>query len=448
MAASGTPEWGAYGRHPVRILALVGLVDAVDRGVLPGVLTHVQDDLGFSDFQAGVLGTALVLAGFVVVLPAGYLADRHRRTRIIAAVLASWGAISLCNAMVRSFWQFVAVRATLGIGETIDNPASQSLLADYYPTTVRGRAYALQRVAPLIGTALGTGLGGAIGATLGWRWAFLVVGVPGSLLAIAVWRLPEPRRGEHDGIVETSDPSDETAVARPLPAPADPADRNVSDDVRTLLAIRSLRSLMVGMAVASGALSGIGFWAPSFFERHTTLTSGQASGVVAVMILAGALCGTLLGGVTTDRLARRDPSAPMQLAARTQAAGAVVLILVFLPTPLVLRIPLSVLGVLLTVTGFPALVKTISEVVDPAIRGLAFSVSGFLSALASAASPLVIGFLADRFELDVDGETKGNLANAFLIVTPLVFVGAFVLSRGHRYVTRDAAAASAAAAAA
>jgi MFS family permease len=443
VAADSAAGWGTYGRHPVRILALVGLVDAVDRGVLPGVLTHVQDDLGFSDFQAGVLGTAFVLAGFVVVIPAGYLADRHRRTRIIALVLASWGAISLCNAAVRSFWQFAAVRAALGIGETIDNPASQSLLADYYPSTVRGRAYALQRVAPLVGTALGTGLGGVIGATLGWRWAFLVVGVPGSLLAIAVWRLPEPLRGEHDVTVTTSPgPRGATAVAIARPAPAD---RSVSRDLRTLVAIPSLRSLVIGMAVAAGALSGIGFWAPSFFERHTTLTSGQASGVVAVMILAGALCGTLLGGITTDRLARRDASAPMQLAAWTQAAGAVVLILVFLPTPLILRIPLSVLGVLLTVTGFPALIKTISEVVDPAIRGLAFSVSGFASALASAGSPLVIGFLADRFELDVDGETKGNLANAFLIVTPLVFVGAFVLSRGHRYVTRDAAAAASAA---
>jgi MFS family permease len=111
---------------------------------------------------------------------------------------------------------------------------------------------------------------------------------------------------------------------------------------------------------------------------------------------------------------------------------------VFLPSPLLLRIPLSVVGVLLTVTGFPALIRTISEVVPPAVRGLAFSVSGFLSALVSAASPLVIGFLADRFELRVDGEIKGNLANAFLIVIPLVFVGAFVLSRGHRYVSADA----------
>jgi len=101
--AKGAEVWGRYGRRPARLLAAVGFIDAVDRGILPGVLTQVQDDLGFSDTQAGLLGTAFVLTGFLVVLPAGYLADRYARTKIIAVVLASWGLISGLNALVRSF---------------------------------------------------------------------------------------------------------------------------------------------------------------------------------------------------------------------------------------------------------------------------------------------------------------------------------------------------------
>ena len=146
MSAAGTEatptktktDWGKYGRNPVIVLALVAFIDSVDRGILPGVLDDVQDDLGFNDFEAGFLGTAFVLAGFLAVLPAGYLADRYRRTRIIAIVLASWGAISALNAAVTSFVQFAIVRATLGIGETVDNPASQSLIADYYRRTSAG----------------------------------------------------------------------------------------------------------------------------------------------------------------------------------------------------------------------------------------------------------------------------------------------------------------------
>ena len=97
-------EWGRYGRRPVRLLAGVALIDAIDRGILPGVLTTVQDDFGFGDTAAGFLGTAFVITGFVVTIPAGYLADRYRRTRVIATVLLSWGVISALNATVRNYW--------------------------------------------------------------------------------------------------------------------------------------------------------------------------------------------------------------------------------------------------------------------------------------------------------------------------------------------------------
>ena len=411
-------SWGEYGRRPLVVLSLVALIDAVDRGILPGVLSDVQDDLGFSDFQSGVLGTAYVLAGFLVVMPAGYLADRGKRTHIIAMVLLSWGVISAANSLVQNLAQFIAIRAALGIGETVDNPASQSLLADYYPPERRGRAYAAQRAAPLVGTAIGTGIGGLVSATLGWRWAFLLVGVPGSLIAFMCWRLPEPARTGNDG-------------------PTARGWRAAREDTRALLRVRTLRALMVGTAIGTGALTGIGFWAPEFYERHTSLTSDQASGVVGGLILVGALFGTLLGGWARDRIAARVAGASMALTAVTQSVGAVALMIVFLDVPMALRLVFSVIGVALIVAGFPALSATIAEVVPGRVRGLAFSITGFFSALTSALSPLLIGFVADRFDYVVDGEVKGNLANAFLIATPLVFVGAFVLWNGRRHVTAD-----------
>ena len=460
-------DWGKYGRRPLVLLALVALIDAVDRGILPGVLDEVQDALDFSDFQAGFLGTAFVITGFLVVIPAGYIADRYPRTRIIAVVLASWGVISALNAAVTSYAQFAAVRAMLGVGETIDNPSSQSLIADYYKPTLRGRAYAFQRVAPTVGTALGTILGGVVAAIAGWRWAFLVVGVPGSLLALAVWRLPEPERGEHDELVEPVSEHAleleaevetdsigfgvlETSYARLGDAKTsedervreERADRRgvkaVVRDAKRVLEVPTLRYLIAGTALASGALAGIGFWGPSFFSRQTPLTSGQAAGVAGGLILVGALAGTLFGGFLTDRLRGRVEGAPMVVAGVTQALGAVFLMIVFLPTPLAVKLPMSVIGVLLIVAGFPALTAMTAEVVPAEIRGLTFSVTSFLSALVSAASPLVIGALADQFDfVTKNGQIKGNLGNAFLIVTPLVIVGALVVLRGRRYVAQD-----------
>ncbi|MEO5839703.1 MAG: MFS transporter [Acidimicrobiales bacterium] len=412
-------KWGEYGRRPLVVLSLVAFIDAVDRGILPGVLDNVQDDFGFNDSRAGLIGTAYVLAGFLVVMPAGYLADRGKRTHIIAFVLLSWGFISALNSLAQNLTQFIAIRAALGIGETIDNPASQSLLADYYPPERRGRAYAAQRAAPLVGTAIGLSVGGAVSATLGWRWAFLLVGVPGSLIAFLCWRLPEPPRTG----------STEVPMARGW--------RAARDESFALLRVRTLRALMIGTAIGTGALTGIGYWASEFYERHTSLTSGQASGVVGGLILVGALLGTLFGGWARDRIAHRVAGASMALTAVTQAIGAVALIIVFLDVPIAVRLIFSVLGVAFIVAGFPALSATTAEVVPARVRGLAFSLTGFLAALTSALSPLLIGFIADRFDYTVDGEVQGNLANAFLITTPLVFIGAAVLWRGRRFVNDD-----------
>ena len=457
-AKKAKTDWGKYGRQPLIVLSLVAFIDSVDRGILPGVLDDVQDDLGFSDFQAGFLGTAFVLAGFVAVLPAGYLADRYRRTRIIAIVLASWGAISALNAAVTSFVQFTIVRATLGIGETIDNPSSQSLIADYYRPDLRGRAYAFQRVAPTVGQAIGLGIGGIVGSVFGWRAAFLIVGVPGSILAFVVWRMREPIRGEHDLLVEpdvpalaTTRPEREAASVDSEPVAGEDeselgATRAVWRDGRRILRVRTLRYLIVGSAITAGALSGIGFWAKTFFVRHTTLTSGQASGVVAAVLLVGAVLGTVLGGIATDRLRRRVRGAPMVVAGVSQFVGALFLMVVFIEAPLPIMLAAALVGAMLLVAGFPALTTMTAEVVPASIRGLTFSVTSFLAALASAASPLLIGGIADQFDYDVDGAVKGNLANAFLIVTPLVLVGGLVVLRGRKFVEADTVRASALAA--
>jgi MFS family permease len=127
----------------------------------------------------------------------------------------------------------------------------------------------------------------------------------------------------------------------------------------------------------------------------------------------------------------------MMLAGVTQLLGASALILVFLPTPLPVKLVFGVIGAMLIVSGFPALAAMTAEVVPAAIRGLTFSVTSFVSAILAALSPLVIGALADQFEFVVNGKVRGNLANAFLIVTPLVLVGALVVLRGRRHVAED-----------
>jgi MFS family permease len=395
----------------------------------------VEKDLHISDTQSGLLGSIFIFMTFVAVIPAGYMADRFMRKRVIAIALASWGVISAVNATVRSFWQFLTVRAVLGVGETVNSPAAQSMLADYYPPTLRGRAYAYQRVAPIVGYAVGLGVGGAVGSALGWRAAFLVVGVPGSLLALWVFRLREPARGE-------SDRTDQEGGGALIEQAAQRGLRPLMADLKVVARVPSLRALIVGTAISAGATNGFGFWAAAFYQRHTSLHGGKATSIVGLVILVGAAAGTIIGGRAADRAGQHDPGAPMRLAGTTQFAAGVVLALTFLHQPLFVRIPAQLLGVALVVAAFPALAAMTSQVVLPQIRGTAFALTGFLSALASAASPLLIGAIADRFPIHVHGKAEGNLAIAFVCVSPLILIGALVVLNGRRHVAADIASAA------
>ncbi len=425
-SSSHSPDWGEFGRRPAFILAAVVFIDAVERGILPGVLSDAQDDLGFNDFQAGLLGSAVIAASAVIVIPAGRMADRFNRPRMIAAVLASWGLVAACTAGVRSFGQFLAARAALGIADTIDNPASASLVADYYPATVRGRAFGILRIAPLIGTAVGTGVGGLVASTLGWRWAFLIVGVPGSLFALVVLSLPNPTRGRQEGVVEEiRDPSVSTLA-----------------QLRLLWRIPSLRGLAIGLG-AIGMVLGIAFWSPSFFERHYDMSTSAAAGSSSLAILVGGLVGTWLGARRTDHRRAADPASAARDAGLAFAAATAAFMVGFgVVLPAGPAIVLLTIGVAAMASTLPGLFATIAEIVPVSDRGMAFSLAAFVSTAISAISAPLIGVIADQFEFTstagaADAAVEGDLRLALLIVMPSIAVGGLLVRSASRHILAD-----------
>jgi MFS family permease len=421
-AAPQTGRWGRYGARPLLVLCLVGLVDAVDKGVLPGVLPQVQKELHLSDLQAGLLNTALIVATVLVAVPGGALSDRGDRRRMITRVLGLWSAATALAAGVQAYWQLLGLRAALGAGDALNDPASQSLVADYYPTAVRGRAYAFQRVAPTLGTGLGVGLGAALGAAFGWRVAVLAVAIPGVTVALLVHRLPLPPRGGHE-------------------TPVEPHGQSTRQAVREVLRIPSLRALLLASSVIVGVLTALGFWGVTYHQRASGLSQGTAGGVVGGLILLGAVGGGILGGQATDRLRHRYDGWPMLLGAALTCGGALALTASFLDgIPVIwVRLPLQFLGAALIVAALPPLTVVTAEVVPPALRGTAFGLLKLFANLLAAATPPLIGLLADSHRIQVGQRLVGDLGYAFRVLTPLVLIGSVLLLRGRRRLDEDVA---------
>src|SRR5205085_437001 len=195
---SSSPGRHAVSTWPMWVLGLVIFIDQVDQNILRGVVTPLKNDLGVGDLEIGILLTTYTLVNGLITVPAGYLADRWNRSRTIGHTIVAWSGMTAATAAMPNFGSLVAIRSALGFGQAVTEPSAASLIADYYPQEQRGRAFSVQQCLLLAGIGIGIGLGGAVGATLGWRAAFLVVGTPGIVVAILVYRLREPARGAAD----------------------------------------------------------------------------------------------------------------------------------------------------------------------------------------------------------------------------------------------------------
>jgi MFS family permease len=201
-------------------LVLMGLMQAVsllDRQILAILAPAIKADLKVGDAEMGLLsGTVFALFYALFSLPLGRLADGWSRNKLLAISLLLWSGATALGGMASSFAMLVFARLGVGIGEAASQPAGTSLIYDYWPKERRGF------VMSVLAAAISLGIGGSLivgglaadwwttsypaSSLKGWQFAFLAAASPGFVLAILIWLLREPVRGEIDGIVAPPDP--------------------------------------------------------------------------------------------------------------------------------------------------------------------------------------------------------------------------------------------------
>jgi MFS family permease len=417
------------------VLGLVIMVDQIDQNIVRGVVPQLKADFGVSDAQIGLLLSSFVIVNGLITVPAGYLADRWNRSRTIGHTVVGWSAITMVTAASGSFGVLLALRAALGFGQAITEPSAASLLSDYYPAQQRGRAFAVQQVLTFVGIGLGIALGGAIGKHFGWHWAFIVVGPPGFVVALLAYGLREPRRGHADRLqlgVATDDDAEDAHVnlfeggfrqffVDML--------RGLRDDFRTIYAIPTLRYALAGVGALLFTVSGIGAWLAVFHERFSGMTQDEATRAVGGLLIAGGVPGILLGGRIADRYASRVRGARVVIPAYCIGAGNTIFIVSYLPIPSGLSIFLQLLAIFAVTMAIPALRAGLADAVPAHLRGAGFGAFNLVSIVFGAAlAPLVVGALADVW----------NLRVAFLIVSPPVYIGAYILFKARDHLDADA----------
>src|SRR5690606_24314667 len=169
----------AYRGYVLALLIAVGVVGWVDRNVFAVLLESIKLDLGLSDTELGLLGGAAFGVFYAAVgLPVAWLADRTNRSLLLAFALGLWSLMTAACGLATSFMTLFLARMGVGIGEAGGSPPSQSLVSDYFPPERRALALGVLYLYIPLGFVVGFALGGWLGETLGWRLAFVAIGLP------------------------------------------------------------------------------------------------------------------------------------------------------------------------------------------------------------------------------------------------------------------------------
>lgn len=330
-AASGT------GVQPVRltlwILLTVYIFNFIDRQIVNILAEPIAKDLDLSDTQIGLMtGLAFALFYTVLGIPIARFADRQTtsRPRLIAVSVAFWSVMTALCGLAQNFWQLLLARVGVGVGEAGCTPPAHSLISDMVPPEKRASALAFYSLGIPVGSLLGMVIGGLLADYLGWREAFVVVGLPGVVLALVVWFvLKDPRR------------TDAAAVLR---AKSQPAALPVGKAVAEVMRSRAFVLLVCAGSAASFLSYGKTTWTTIFFQRTHDLTPGQTGLWFGIIGGVGGILGTWLGGYLADRFGATNRrhvlsapaigmalAVPIAIAAYQAPTWPLALVLIFLP---------------------------------------------------------------------------------------------------------------------
>jgi MFS family permease len=441
-----------YSYYGLSVLTFVNFLNYIDRQTLPAVAPAMQRELGLTDTELGAMEAALLLSFTILAPMFGRLGDRYSRTKLMAAAAVVWSIATGLTALVdRSPFLppslhlnlplfgivalssvalgLCAVRALVGIGESSYSTITPTLIADYFPLQRRATALGVFQAAIPMGFALGYVLGAVLAHYFGWRLAFMIVGLPGVIISVFVWKLREPVRGEHDA----------------APAVDNSPRQSWWQTTKQIFMTRDWLLSTAGYTALTFVLGAFATWATLMLARDKHMSETGAAVVLgSVTLLAGAT-GTFGGGWIADRVvAKRRNGYFLVCAASSLLAVIPAVIALVTHRPLFFLPAIFFAVVLLFVNNAPFHAILVNSV-PPAIRASAmalnivvihacgdvisrFGVGKLSDSLAAGNAGLIAG-LARMLGID---PTQEHLTAALLVVPAGLLISAVFFLWGAR----------------
>lgn len=424
MATPGVPakqEHGVYRWYVVGLLFIAYVLSAVDAGVIKLLAEPIKNDLGLGDTELGLLqGFAFAITYAIAAIPLGLVVDRTRhRNWVITGGILFWSVMTLMCGLATRFGQLFFARVGVGIGEAALSPTAYSLIGDYFNAQKRPFANAFYAIGYSVGAALAVIVGGSLlahfsaapivsfpilGDLKPWQAVFVVVSLPGVVVALLMLTIREPDRREVA----------QSATARSVTT-AD-AVRHVLDNFRLYLMLIGTISLVGALAIGSSA------WYPSLLMRVYGMSITQVTTLYGIPLLVCGVVGTLSGGWLSSRLigsGRRD--ANMMVALGTILIKAVPLLLAPLMPTGEWAIAMIALSTLIGQGAQGVMIAAIQEVTPSQLRGqvIAFTLL-FVNLVGTGGGALLFGALSEHMFTGQDSLRWALFAGGVILLPMIV----------------------------
>jgi MFS family permease len=353
-----------------------------DRQAIFSIFPKLKEEFRFNPIELGLIGSAFMWVYALGAPLAGYVGDRVRRKDLILGGCLFWSVITATTGFCSTLWQFVAVRALEGFGETFYFPASMSVLSDYHGGTTRSKAMAFHQSSVYAGTIAGSWFAAWLAEHYGWRTGFYLFGGAGILLAIILYRyLHEPRRGVAERVHRSQEAVTPCSVGETV----------------TIMFRKPTVLLLLAAFLGSNFVAMIFLtWTPTFLVEkfHYQLAAAGLTG--SVYIHLGSAASVPFGGMLADYLARRFPGGRMLVQAAGLLLGSVFVYLVGTTDSV------STLLTAMTLFGLckglydANIFASLFDCVEPRVRATAAGIMNTVGWGGGALGPLVVGWLAAR----------------------------------------------------
>ncbi len=384
---SDAPSTAPVARYTIAVLALVYAFNYMDRQLIVILQESIKADLGFADWQLGLLsGFAFAVFYTLLGVPIARLADRGNRRNIISLAVAVWSLMTAVCGAVGNFWQMFVARVGVGIGEAGCSPPAHSMISDLYPPERRATAMSTYNLGVYLGVLIGFLAGGWLNEVVGWRWAFVLVGLPGVLVALLVrFSVPEPVR------TTSIDPADAPSMYAVL---------------HLLWQRKTFRHLALAAGLHAFVGYGAGNWAPSFFIRsHGVGTAELSLWIAPIAAFAGA-AGALAGGYFCDKLGHRDVRWNIWLPAAAILISVPFSLLVYTLDTFQVAIVTSIVPIVLGATYLGPMLAMTHALVGNRMRAVASSVLLLvLNLVGMGLGPWFTGLLSDLLTPSLGSES-------------------------------------------